>query len=183
MNKDNFRYNKDLGGGSLNDAGAYGVFMSRKIFDREPISVTSNLFYDKENGVDMRGEALLDFGEGKSALLAFNFDAVYQNNDSVWGQKGVVSIARAYAIPPNVKPEIELITNENLKETKTQIDVPPANHFELASHDFCDTVLHKENRKEKILSIYEKILNQAKVLEAIRLSASENRKVQLSEIK
>jgi len=176
----NFRYNKELGGGCLNDAGAYTVFMARKIFNKEPVSVSANLFYSKESGVDMRGSAQLEFDEGVSALLAFNFDAVYQGNYSIWGSKGIINVNRAYSIPPDMKPEIELATNENLKETKVQINVESANHFELIFKDFCDTILNNDTKKTAL--IYEKIINQAKVLEAIRISSRENRKVDLSEI-
>ena len=41
--KDNIRYSKKLGGSSLYDAGCYIVFMARKIFGKEPISVVCNL--------------------------------------------------------------------------------------------------------------------------------------------
>lgn len=181
--KNDFRYNKELGGGSLNDAGAYTVFMARKIFEKEPVSVFANLYNDKEKGVDMGGVAQLDFEEGMSALLAFNFDAVYQNNYSIWGSKGIINVNKSYTIAPNMKPEVELITNENLKETKIQIDLEPANHFELIFQDFCETVIERESKVEKINTIYERIIFQAKVLEAIRVSSKENRKIDISEIR
>ncbi len=182
MNPNNFRYNKELGGGCLNDAGSYTVFMARKIFGKEPISVSANLFYDKENGVDMKGCVELEFGDCMSALVAFNFNAMYQNNYSVWGEKGLITVNRAYAIPPDMKPEVLLIKNENMKESAIQIDIPAANHFELIFSDFCDTILHKDEHKGKIENMYSKILNQAKVMEAIRVSSKEKRRVQVSEI-
>lgn len=180
--KDNIRYNKDLGGGSLNDAGAYTIFMARKILGNEPISVNANLYFDKEKNIDMRGLAQIDFGEGVGALLAFNFDAVYQGNYSVWGSNGIINVNRAYSIPPDEKPDVEFIANENLKEIKTNIDVECANHFELIFHDFCNTILNKKVESKKIKYIYKKIIDQAKVLEAVRVSADEGRRVLLSEI-
>ena len=176
--KDNIRYNKQLGGGSLNDVGAYTVFMSRKIFSDEPLSVNCTMFYD--NDVDFSGSAKLVFSDRKIALLSFSFDAIYQNNYSVWGTKGLLKIGRAYGIPPDFKPIVELTTNENLKETVTLIDMQAANHFELIFSDFCDTVINKP--KEKIDSIYDKILLQAKVLEAMRISAKKNKTVDLKEV-
>lgn len=180
--KNNFRYNKELGGGCLNDAGAYTIFMARKIFGREPLSVSADLFCDEKNNVDMRGSAHLDFGVGTSALVAFNFDAIYQGNYSIWASTAVLNVNRAYSIPPDMKPEIELSVNDGIKEAKIEIDVPSANHFELIFNDFCSTILNKENEVEKIYNIYEMIINQAKVLEAIRLSSKENRRVNISEI-
>lgn len=179
---DNFRYDPNLGGGSLNDAGAYTVFMARKILRSEPTAVTCALSYDPARGVDIGGSALLEFPDGQTAFGAFSFDAVYQNNYSVWGTSGLLKVARAYSIPPNTKPVVELVTNVDRKETITAIDAPAANHFELIFYDFCDTVLEKEKRGGKISATYARLIAQARVLEAMRVSARENRKVFLKEI-
>lgn len=125
---------------------------------------------------------IFDFGEGVSALLAFDLDAVYQNNYTLWGSKGLINVNRAYSIPPTLKPEIECVTNENMQEKRAQIDAPAVNQFELIFSDFCDTILQQEIKKEKINSVYRNILNQARALEAARISARENRKVLLSEL-
>ena len=178
MNEDNFRYKKELGGGVLNENGAYVVFMARKMFGKEPISVTCNIYVD---GIDWSGTATLDFDDGISALLAFNLNAVYQNNYSLWGDKGIINVNRAYSIPPDMKPEVSLTVNKDMKEITTAIDVEPANHFELIFKDFCDTIINKDSNTSKVEACYEKIINQAKVLEALRVSAKENRKVNLKE--
>jgi len=182
MDKDNIRYNKRLGGGSLNDAGAYTVFMARKILGSEPLSVTCSLFCEQQTGVDMRGVAMLEFPDKLVASLAFNFNALYQNTYSVWGEKGLIKVGRAYSIPPEMKPIMELITNAELKESIATIDAPAANHFELIFYDFCDTILNKKERAEKIHNIYSQLISQARVLEAMRIASKENRKVKLAEI-
>jgi len=181
--EDNFRYKKELGGSALNESGAYQIYTVRKLFGKEPVSVSAALFIDKDKKVDMRGECLLEFDGELSALISFNLNAVYQNNYSVWGKEGLIKVGRAYAIPPDMKPIIEITKNENRQEKVIPVDVPAANHFENIFRDFCDAVLNKEKNKEKIENIYSSILNQAKVLEAIRISAKEDRKVMLSEIK
>ena len=179
---DNIRYDKNLGGGSLNDAGVYTVFMARKILGMEPLTATCTLYNDGGHQVDVKGTAKLEFPDGMEALLAFSFDALYQSNYSVWGEKGLIKVARAYSIPPDVKPTIELTTNENSKEAVTQIDAPAANHFELSFSDFCDTVLNKNQRTDKINKTYAGLVSHAKVIEAMRISARENRKVSLTEL-
>ena len=176
-----FRYDQALGGGSLNDAGAYTVFMSRKIFG-EPISVTASLAVDGKTAVDVQGSAFLEFADSKVGLLSFCFNNVYQNNYSIWGSKGKISVNRAYSIPSEMKPQVELLKNENLRETVTVLDIPAANHFELIFHDFCETILNKDKAKNEIDKIYAQLLSQAKVLEAVRISARENRKVLLYEV-
>ncbi len=174
-----FRYNAALGGGSLNDTGAYTVFMARKMFG-EPISATATLFVDGKTKVDIQGSAFLEFSDSKVGLLSFGFNNVYQNNYSVWGSKGKITVNRAYSIPPEMNPQVELLKNENLRETVTALDLPAANHFELIFHDFCEMVLYKN--KDKMNLIYQQLLSQAKVLEAVRISAQENRKVNISEV-
>ena len=44
--EEDIRYNKNLGGGFLNDAGCYPICASRMIFEDEPISVSANLSID-----------------------------------------------------------------------------------------------------------------------------------------
>jgi len=182
LDKDSFRYDESLGGSSLGETGSYLVFMARKLFGEEPVATTCKLFYDQEKDIDIKGVAMLEFSGEKIALLVFSFDAVYQNNYSIWGSAGLIRVMRAYSIPPDMKPIIELIKNENFKEIVTNIDAPAANHFELIFEDFCDTVLNKEERADKINSVYSALLSQARVLEAMRISAREDRKVKLSEI-
>lgn len=182
MNENNFRYDKTLGGGSLNDAGAYTIFMARKLFQKEPLSVSAVLHIDQEKGVDMGGSALLQFPENQVATVTFSFDSLYQNTYSIWGRKGLIRVQRAYAIPPDMKPKIEWVTNVDMKEVVTALEAPAANHFEGIFKDFLTTVLNHKNEAEKIEYTYTAILNQARTLEAVRLSAKENRKVFLSEL-
>ena len=182
--KHDIRYDKKLGGGALNDIGAYTIFMARKILRNEPLTVNATLYRNKVGGVDLKGAILLKFPNEILAMLAFSFDAIYQNNYSVWGNKGLIKTEMAYSIPPDLKPTVRLITNENLKRTISDIelDIPAANHFEIIFQDFCDTVLNQQQRTGKINWIYSNLLNQAKVMEAIRISSKENRIVNLSEI-
>jgi predicted dehydrogenase len=176
------RYKKELGGGSLNDVGAYTVFMARKIFAEEPVAVNCSLFNDEKFNVDMSGSGLLEFPQAKSALVGFSLRSLYQNNYSVWGTKGLIRVSRAYSIPPDMKPPVELYRNENMQETITSVEVQAANQFELIFKDFCNTILNKEKKKEKIEKTYSKILLQAKVLEAMRISSKERRRVEVKEV-
>jgi len=180
IRKDDIRYNKKLGGGSLNDVGAYPVFMARKIFGDEPTSVTCRLIHDPDSGVDIKGTATLEFPGNKIAFVAFGFGNVYQNDYSLWGSRGFVRVDRAYSIPPDMKPVVELYTNENLHGSRERVEVPSANHFELIFNDFCEVIRNDDN--EKRLTKYEQILNQAVALEAMRMSDQEKQKVQTGSV-
>jgi len=180
LDKKNFRYDRSLGGGSLNDAGAYPTFMARKIFG-EPTSVTCHLNMDTKLGVDIQGSAQLEFPGGKVGLVSFGFDNVYQNNYSIWGTDGLITVPFAYSIPSNIKPQVELLKNISFKEVKKLLNIQEANHFELIFQDFCNTIINKN--REKIIKIYSLLDAQARVMEAMRISAREDRKVKIKEVK
>ena len=183
FDKDNIRYNKKLGASALYDAGCYIVFMARKIFGKEPVSVVCNLSIDKKTGVDIKGSMMLEFPGGQTALGAFSYDSAYQNNYSLWGGKAIINVERAYSISPETKPVIKLSRFENYKDIVHGIEAPVADQFKLIFRDFCDTILHKRGRGKKIDRIYSQLIAQAKVLEALCLASKGNRKVRLEEIK
>lgn len=173
--KEDIRYNADLKGGALNDCGCYTVFMARKIMQQEPIAVTCTLQND-EHDVDINGSALLEFKVG-TALMSFGFDHMYQNAYSVWGSKGIIRTNRAFAIPPTFAPTVELITNDGKQELRETIDIPATNQFALSFEYFANVVA--EHDTKKISDMYDRILRQARVLDALRVSAKGGWRVEL----
>jgi NDP-hexose-3-ketoreductase len=172
---DDIRYRKDLGGGAVNYAGCYTVFMARKIMGKEPVAVTCRLV-PNDDGVDIAGSALLEFENGE-AMMSFGFDRLYQNTYSVWGEKGLVRTDRAFALPPTHVPNIELVTNDGKQESREIVEVQATNQFEHSFDFFCSAVANSDT--ETINDMYERILKQATVLEAMRVSANEGRRVLL----
>jgi dTDP-3,4-didehydro-2,6-dideoxy-alpha-D-glucose 3-reductase len=169
------RYSADLKGGALNDCGCYTVFMARKIMQQEPHAVTCTLGYDGRE-VDIKGSALLEF-ENSTALMSFGFDHLYQNTYSVWGSKGIVRTNRAFAIPPTMAPTVEIITNDGKQDTREAIEIPATNQFALSFDFFCAAVAANDTKRFE--EMYERIIRQASVLEAMRVSAREGRRVEL----
>lgn len=173
--KEDIRYRADLKGGALNDAGCYTAFMARKIMQQEPLAVTCTLTTEGHD-VDIAGSALFEFERG-TAVMSFGFNHLYQNTYSVWGSRGLVRTNRAFAIPPTVAPTVELVTNDGTQELREAIEVPATNQFALSFDFFCKAVEAKDTTQFK--DMYERILRQAKALEAMRLSAKEGRRVEL----
>lgn len=173
--KGNIRLNADLKGGSLNDAGCYTVFIARKLFATEPIAVTCALFNDGAE-VDMRGTALVEFPTA-TALMAFGFDDMYRNTYSIWGSKGIVQTDRAFAIPPAFSPTIELVTNDGAQDTREAISIPATDQFALSFNYFCDAVAKGDANAFE--DMYRRIEAQARVLDAMRTSAREGRRVEI----
>ena len=172
--KDNIRWNKKLGGGALNDAACYPICASRMMLKKEPISVIAKLMLDKEYEVDTKADIFLKFPDEKTAFISSGFDNYYQSNYEIWGSKGKISANRAYAVPKDFVTSIYLEKDDKIFETKFS-DV---NQFELMLKEFCDVI---KNKKENSFNFEEDLLNQAKVMDAIRISSVQDRQVFLSE--
>ncbi len=123
----NIRYQKDLGGGSLLDAGAYPLKLVQ-LFLGDSLQVTSSkLIYDEVKKVDIWGGASLKQTHGDLfGQVAFGFDNYYQCNLELWGSKGKVFTNRIFTAPPNYSTEI--IKEVDNKAEKITVD--PFNHFE-----------------------------------------------------
>ncbi len=159
---DNHRYDPELGGGALLDAGTYAVHAARRFFDREPVRTHASLNY-KEKRVDIHGSVLLDFGNNQTALLAFGFDNMYRNAYSIWGTRGMITLTRAFAIPPSFSPTI-ILEQQSYREERILTPFDQfAGEIEMFSAEFFDPDKCRRWRLES--------LNHALVLEAIRQSA------------
>ena len=176
------RYNKELGGGFLNDSGCYPICASRMIFDEEPISIFYQSHNDPKSGVDVKGISILTYKNNKTANLTYVNGNYYQAKYEVWGSEGIISLDRAYSVPSNFITKINLQYNiENSWEGRKNeiIEIPSTDHFLKMIDAFCMEIMGK---KKSPINFEEELLNQAKVMEAHRLSNSTHKEVWLSEI-
>lgn len=173
--ENDIRYRADLKGGELNYCGCYTAFMARKIMRQEPVAVTCTLS-NEGHDVEICGSALFEFEHG-TALMSFGFDYAYQNAYMVWGSKGVIQTLRAFALPPTHVPQVELVTNDGRKETHELLEVAATDQFAKSFEFFCSAVLNDD--KKVFENMYERILKQARVLEAMRRSAREGARIRL----
>ncbi len=157
--KENFRWNKELGGGALLDAGAYMTKVSQLLLGTGCEVLGASLQDDPETGVEMYGEAMFRNGAGQVAQVAFGFDYFYQCRVELLGTKGKLSTNRVFTAPPGFEPTL-LIEKQGESE---EIKLPADNHYinmwnwfaaEIQSGDF--------SNHWKIL------LDQARLLEQIR---------------
>lgn len=176
ISKDNIRYNKSLGGGILNDAGCYPINATRMLFESEPKSVFCDLIIDKETQVDTKATLLMNFDGNKQSQSSVGYDLEYQSNYELWASDGFLSLTRAYNIPPDMPARLN-IKNSNKNE---EILIEPVNHFQLMIEAFGSEII-KSNYKK--FNFEEDLLNQAKVMEACRISNDEKRYVEIKEIK
>tara|TARA_B100000029_G_C17591520_1_gene962654 strand:- start:1464 stop:2456 length:993 start_codon:yes stop_codon:yes gene_type:complete len=172
--KNDIRWNNSLGGGVLNDVSCYPACASRLIFETEPLSVSSNIEFDKNSGVDKSVNALISYPAEKIAFISSGFHNYYQSKYSVWGSEGRITTKRAYSVLPNYETSIYLDKNDEI----TEIKIPPVDQFGLMFDHLCDTIEKNDINK---FNFENDLLNQAKLMEALRISNIEKRTVYLSE--
>ena len=176
------RYNKELGGGFLNDSGCYPICASRMIFDEEPLSVFYHNSIDSKTGVDIKGTSILTYKNNKTANITYANGNYYQAKYEVWGSEGVISLDRAYSVPSDFISKINLQYNiENTWEGRKNeiIKVEPTDHFLKMIDMFCMEI----NGNSKLsLNFERELLNQAKVMEAHRLSNISHKEKYLDDI-
>ena len=176
------RYNKELGGGFLNDSGCYPICASRMIFDQEPLSVFYHNSIDSKTGVDVKGTSILTYKNNKTASINYANGNYYQAKYEVWGSEGIISLDRAYSVPSDFISKINLQYNieNNWEGRKNEIiKVEPTDHFLEMINIFCMEI----NTNGKLSLNFEKeLLNQAKVMEAHRLSNLSHKEQYLDDI-
>ncbi len=152
-----FRMNKAMGGGALLDAGAYVINAARFSFRSEPASSHAYLQLNKD-GLDMRGTAILDFGGGRTAEVAFGMNNSYKNSYSIWGTKGEITLLRAFSIPAWEQP-VAVIKNQGLKR---EYILPACDHFAEELKGFATLI--QEQKYD-----YDEPILQAKALDLLRV--------------
>ena len=176
------RYNSKIGGGFLNDSACYPICASRIIFEQEPISISCIMFKDPKTGVDIKGASHMKYDDEKIASMTYGNGSFYQAKYQVWGTKGIISLERAYSVPPDFKTNVDIEYNDknDWASIKNEtFDINPANHFSIMIDTFCQEIT---GDKKSSFNFEEELKNQAKVMEAHRVSSEEKRFVSLDEI-
>jgi len=164
------------GGGFLLDSGCYPICASRMIFDEEPISAFGKKFFEEKkfsNGkvgnVDVSGSAILFYENGKTATISYVNGSYYQAKYEVWGTDGVISLDRAYSVPPDftTKVTLQYNTENNWEGRRTEtFEIQPKDHFLEMIDVFCMEIV---GTKKAPFDFEQELLNQAKTIEAVVL--------------
>ena len=93
---DNIRLNKELGGGSLLDAGGYPITFARFVFGTEPVAVQAAGHFDPDYEVDSRVAMILTFPGDGYATLQTGVDAGGGPGAVLMGEKGYIEIPQPY---------------------------------------------------------------------------------------
>jgi len=156
------------GGGFLNDSGCYPICASRMIFNEEPIGVFSNKkFINNDKGhTDVQGSLILFYENDKTATISYSNGSYYQAKYEVWGTDGVISLDRAYSVPPDftTKVTLQYNTENNWEGRRTEIfEIEPKDHFLEMIDTFCMEIT---GIKKAPFNLEQELLNQAYVMHA-----------------
>lgn len=168
---DNIRLSSELGGGVLNDAGCYPVCASRMVFKSEPLEVISHMAFDDKHKVDIRMNAMLKYQKNRIAFVSAAYGVEYSSTYELWASKGIAAVKRAYSVPNDFAPTISVQQNNSA----STINIKPADQFMLMIDSFCSEI--KSNNKK--INFEEDLISQAKVMEAIRVSARKGQPVKI----
>lgn len=122
----NIRYNKALGGGALNDAGAYTLSVLGDLFTTTSLRKTaSGVVSDNDYDVDTTGYSVF---EADSLVIhcRWAFGLTYRNQLDIWCDDGIIRVARPFSKPANFDSTIEVCQNGKVVEV---IETGQDNHF------------------------------------------------------
>ncbi|EOW9253950.1 TPA: Gfo/Idh/MocA family oxidoreductase [Vibrio cholerae] len=158
--KSNIRYQSNLGGGALLDAGAYPIKVTQEILGFDVEVVSSSLHIDEQLKVDLWGNAQLNLkNSAVSSHISFGFEQYYQCLLEVWGSKGLIKAGRLFTAPPGYCAEVEVQTQSGSRT----ISIEEANHFQNMLTYFSSSINCNEKREFE----YKSNVNQAYLISNI----------------
>ena len=154
--KKNFRFNKNLGGGSLNDVGFYPISIMFTLFKSKKIKLLKSK-KTRHNKVDMQGEIKAQ-NENKVIFdLSWGFDSSYKNNLTIYGTKGNLLVD--FIFSKNINQDGKIIINVNRK--LEVIKISKSNQINLAFKDMLSNKNKLFNKRYltsyRILNMIEKL--------------------------
>ncbi len=161
----NIRYQEELGGGALLDAGAYPLKLAQLFLGNE-IEVISGTSVKQDNSeVDIWGGGMVKQIHGDGFLqFAFGFDHFYQCNIEIWGSLGKLTSNRIFTAPPGYSPEVQIETAKGIEK----IQLAPDNHYQNMLQHFWKCTQNQQLCEEE----YSQNYIQAKLLEEFKIIAN-----------
>jgi predicted dehydrogenase len=160
----NIRYQADLGGGALLDAGAYVLRATSFLCGPGFEVAAAHLQHHARHGVDWYGGAFLRHpATGMFSEVAFGFENYYQCNYELWGSVGRIVSTRAFTAKPDFSPTIIVESRGRAEE----ITLPPDDHFLNMIGHFQDIVVRGDLEAERL-----QLLEQARLVSDVRRLAA-----------
>jgi predicted dehydrogenase len=169
--RDNVRYRRDMGGGTLLDVGFYPVSISRFCFGAEPTRVLASLTTEPETGVDILAAAMLEFSSGHS-IFSCGMQLSPSQQVALMGGKGRISFDVPWSPYTDRPTRLIIDRSEQLEEPVVEsVAFEPCNQYTLLAEGFSQAVT---SGAKAPLPLEDSVKNMA-VLDALARSAQSGR--------
>ena len=152
----NIRYSLSLGGGALNDTGAYIIDIVRSFFNFTHNDINDLSIKKKENEVDMSGS--LKFKKGKQVISCkWSLEGEYKNSLRLKSREKLFFYPRIFSKDVNELAEVHITK----KDKVDKFFFKKSNHFKSMFSNVKDNDAYKTNQANELRS-------QAEFMEEIR---------------
>ncbi|MGN0407124.1 MAG: Gfo/Idh/MocA family protein [Bacteroides sp.] len=158
-----FRYNKELGGGALLDCGGYTVKYASILLGSSIKLLYSNMCNEKD--IDIFGSAAFINNQGTVVQTAYGMDNDYKCELEAWGSKGTIKSGRVLTAPVGFEPVMQVVRNNSVENVQLSADDAFANSIEF----FKSCISNSKKREQS----YKEIMEQAELVEAVMKFAKE----------
>lgn len=163
--KNDFRYIKSLGGGSLLDAGGYTIKYASHLLGATVKIVQAQLNYAEGFDVDIYGSGVLTNVDGAVAQIAFGMDNHYKCELEVWGSDACLYTGRILTAPVGFVPSVTVKRNNDEQRV---MHLEADDSFEKSIRYFYNCIMDEKVRRKN----YFLIKKQAELInDFIELSA------------
>lgn len=160
LDKNEFRYKRELGGGALLDAGCYTISIIQNII-KDNMRLESYTYKYSGYEVDIRGVANFITKNQIKCKAVWYFGGKYKNELKIKTKDKKFFIDRAFSKPSNLFTNIKIIS----KDKKIQnISVSKDNHFEKMILHFYKSIFDTNIRDDELALIK----NQSKYINLLR---------------
>ena len=158
--KNDFRYEKALGGGALLDAGGYTAKLAAILLGDTVKTDAASLCSSSGYDVDLYGSASFSNEDGAVCQVGFGMDCFYRCSLEVWGSKGRLSTNRIFTAPDDFQPSVKVETSEGEEVIGLKADSHFLHSIEMFLSEITDPVLREK--------MYREIMLQAKLMEEMK---------------
>jgi len=172
---ENIRNKPEHGGGAIWDIGCYPVFTSRYVLGEEPIRLVASMEYDKTFKTDKLASVLMEFPSSR-VLFSVSTQLVPYQRMQFFGDQKELEVRIPFNAPPDRACEVRIHSGDLFNEKYDTLSFEVCNQYTLQAQAFTQSIV---DDTEVPVPLEDSKAN-AKVLEAIFLSAKEGRWVEVN---
>jgi len=168
LDSTNIRYNANLGGGALLDAGTYALKIAPYFLGKDVFVAQGSMYFDPKRNVDIWGQGVLQQRNGPLCCqFAYGFDHHYQCALELWGSNGKLTTNRIFTAPKGYQPKLIVETKNHIEE----LILPADNHFKNMLEYFYSLV----NGSSLITEEYDQNIRQSELIDEFMKVQNKNK--------